>query len=30
MSLTWSDCYWFFRRKIRIIALTVLTYAALC
>lgn len=30
MPFSLSDCYWFFRRKVRIIALTVLTYAALC
>jgi len=30
VTITWFDCYWFFRRKTRIIVLTVLTYAALC
>lgn len=30
MSLSWFDFYWFFRRKLRIVVLTILTYAALC
>lgn len=30
MLPNWFDCYWFFRRKARIIVLTILTYAALC
>jgi len=28
--MTRYDVYWFFRRKLRMIALTVMTYAALC
>jgi hypothetical protein len=30
MTLTWFDVYWYFRRKAKIVALTALTYAALC
>jgi len=30
MSITFTDFYWFFRRKARIIFLTAMTYAALC
>jgi len=28
--MTRADIYWFFRRKLKVVVLTVVTYAALC
>jgi len=29
-AMTRADIYWFFRRKLKVVLLTVMTYAALC